>query len=61
MGLLFIPLPILHLYTSSANSPIPFPQPEVKAFHRDDITLTYFSYRKSLAFNKLMYLLEFIL
>lgn len=57
MGLLFIPLPI----TSSANSPIPFPQPEVKAFHRDEITLTYFSYRKSLAFNKLMYLLEFIL
>ena len=45
----------------SANSPIPFPQPEVKAFHRDEIILTYFSYRKSLAFNKLMYLLEFIL
>lgn len=61
MGLLFIPSPIFISLQALQVLPFPFPQPEVKAFHRDDITLTYFSYRKSLAFNKLMYLLEFIL
>lgn len=59
MGLLFIPSPIS--IQALQILLFPFPQPEVKAFHWDEIILTYFSYRKSLAFNKIMYLLGFIL
>ena len=60
MGLLFIPSPILHLYKLCKFSYFLSHSQRSKAFHRDEIILTYFSYRKSLAFNKLIYLLEFI-
>lgn len=61
MGLLFIPSPIFISLQVLQVLLFPFPQTEVKAFHRDEVILTYFLYRKSLAFKKLMYLLEFIL
>lgn len=52
--LLFSPSSILHLYKLCKFSHIPFLQPAVKAFHRDEIILTNFQYRKSLAFNQLV-------
>lgn len=53
-GTPFLPSYILHLYKLCKFSHIPFPQPAVKAFHRDEIILTNFQYRKSLAFNQLV-------
>ncbi len=54
MGLLFIPSPILHLYKLCKFS-------YSLSHSQRSNPFTYFPYRKSLAFNKLMYLLGFIL